>query len=279
MFRDGGLLEQLTDLGLSDGSWLEVEGFTWRPDRESPRAQHVDQVRRVVLETAARVETVIRAAELPLVLGGDCTVGIGTVAGAVGAGHRVGLVYLDRHADLNTPESVPDGTLDWMGMSQMLDARGSIEPIAGAFAGRPLLQPSRVVILGADEEAWTAWEREEAGRLRLPRIGIDAVCEDPGSAAADALGRLDGCDAVYVHFDVDLLDFVDAPYSENVDRNSGPSLAQAATALEVLCSDPRFAGLTVTEVNPAHASSDDPELRRLAGVLCDACRWASARSS
>ena len=234
----------------------------------------------MVLETAARVETVIRAAELPLVLGGDCTVGIGTVAGAVGAGHRVGLVYLDRHADLNTPESVPDGTLDWMGMSQMLDARGSIEPIAGAFAGRPLLQPSRVVILGADEEAWTAWEREEAGRLRLPRIGIDAVCEDPGSAqrqtpsAGSTVAMPSTCISTWT---------CSTSSTRRIPRTStatrDPAWRRRRRALEVLCSDPRFAGLTVTEVNPAHASSDDPELRRLAGVLCDACRWASARSS
>ncbi len=279
MFRDGGLVAQLSDRGLSVESWVEVEGFTWRPDRASPRAQHVEEVRRVVLETASRVEAALGAGQIPLVLGGDCTVGIGTVAGAVGAGRKVGLVYLDRHADLNTPESVAEGTLDWMGMSQMLDARNSIEPIAGAFAARPLLEPARVVILGADEEAWTPWEREEAVRLRLPRVGIDPLCEDPSGTAEKAVGMLEDCDALLVHFDVDLLDFVDSPYSENIDRNSGPGLAQAAEALQVLCSDPRFTGLTVAEVNPAHASSDDPELRRLAGVVADACHWASARSS
>ena len=279
VFRDGGLCRQLSDRGISVESWLEVEGFTWRPDRANRRAQHIEEVTRVALETASRVESVLGAGKLPLVLGGDCTVGVGTVAGAVGAGREAALVYLDRHADLNTPDSVPDGALDWMGMAQILDARGSIGPMAGAFARRPLLQPSRVVILGADEEVWTEWEREEAERLSLPRVGIEPLCRDPAAAAEEALGRLQGCDAVLVHFDVDLLDFVDAPYSENVDRNSGPSLAQAAEALRVLCSDPRFAGLTVTEVNPDHAASDDPGLERLAGVLAEACGWASAASS
>ena len=280
VFRGGGLERHLSDHGIAVEAWLEVDGFTWRPDRESRRAQHVEEVRRVALETAARVETLLGAGRRALVLGGDCTVGIGSVAGAVGAGREVALIYLDRHADLNTPQSVPDGALDWMGMSQILDARGAIEPISGAFGARPLLEPSRVVITGAQEPIWTPWEREEAERLGVLRVGFDAICGDPGAAAAKALDLLgDGWDTLLVHFDVDLLDFIDAPYSENVEnRNSGPSLEQAAEALGVLCSDPRFAALTVTEVNPAHAASDDPGLARLAETLASAWGRAAARS-
>jgi arginase len=280
-FRDGGLEQHLSDRGIAVEAWLEVDGFTWRPDRGSRHAQHVDEVRRVALDAATRVESLLGAGGRVLVLGGDCTVGIGSVAGAVGAGREVALVYLDRHADLNTPKSVPDGALDWMGMSQILDARGAIEPIVGAFRARPLLEPSRVVITGAQEPIWTRWEREEAQRLGVLRVGFDAVCGDPKAAAAMALDLLgDDWDTLLVHFDVDLLDFIDAPYSENVEnRNSGPTLAQAAEALGVLCSDPRFTALTVTEVNPAHAASDDPGLARLAETLASAWEKASARSS
>jgi arginase len=280
VFREGGLERRLADHGTAVEAWLEVDGFTWRPDRDNRRAQHVEEVRRVALDTAARIEALLGAKKRALVLGGDCTVGIGTVAGAVGAGREVGLIYFDRHADLNTPQSVPDGALDWMGMSQILDAADSIEAIAGAFGVRPLLDPSRVVITGADPPRWTPWERQQVERLGVPRIGIDAVCEHPQAAAREALELLgDGCDTLLVHFDLDLLDFVDAPYSENVDRNSGPTLGQATQALEELCSDPRFAAMTLTEVNPAHAVSDDPDLERPAEALASAWGRASARSS
>ena len=274
-----GLERLLTDGGVGVDGWLEVEGFTWRPDREHRRAQHLEEVRRVALATADQVERLLAAGGRALILGGDCTVGVGTVGGAVAAGGKVGLIYIDRHADLNTPESVAEGALDWMGMSQLLDARGSIDRLAAAFGRRPLLEPSQVVVLGADPEAWTPWEREEGERLRLPRVGSEDLSERPRVAAEEALGLLDSrCDTLLVHFDVDVLDFIDAPYGENVDRNSGPTLEQTTEALEALCSDPRFAALTVTEVNPAHAVSDDPDLERLAGALASAWRSTSAHS-
>ena len=58
-----------------------------------------------------------------LVLGGDCTVELGTVAGAIRSGTTVGLAYIDLDADLNTPET-GDGILDWMGVAHLLDVPG-----------------------------------------------------------------------------------------------------------------------------------------------------------
>ena len=81
---------------------------------------NADAVVSGVRAVATRVEAALRAGELALVLGGDCTVGVGTVAGAVAAGAEPRLVYLDLHADLNTPSSVPDGALDWTGLAHLL---------------------------------------------------------------------------------------------------------------------------------------------------------------
>ena len=59
-----------------------------------------------------------------------------------------------------------------------------------------------------------------------------------------------------MHFDVDVVDFVDLPLSENTGHNIGLPFDAACAALEVLVADPRFAGLTVTEHNPAHGAED-----------------------
>ncbi len=107
------------------------EMWRWRPDRENRRAQNLGKVVEIVADTARRVAEAAGAGETTLVLGGDCTVGIGTVAGHVESGERVGLVYFDAHADLNVPGSVLPGALDWMGMAHMLG-----EPETAARPGR-----------------------------------------------------------------------------------------------------------------------------------------------
>jgi arginase family enzyme len=93
----------------------------------------------------------------PSTLGGDCTVGVGTVAGALAAGGAPpGLVYFDMHADLNTPETVETGTLDWMGMAHMLGLPGTVPELAAALqralsfaASRPSGAPQSSIDAGA----------------------------------------------------------------------------------------------------------------------------------
>ena len=71
-----------------------------------------------------------------------------------------------------------------------------------------------------------------------------------------------------VHVDVDVLDFIDAPLSENTDgRNTGPSLAALTRALEIACHDPRFRALSIGELNPARAAGDPETLVRFIATL------------
>ena len=100
------------------------------------------------------------------------------------------------------------------------------------------------------------------------RRGHD-VRADPAAAAARALDALrDRCDSLLVHFDVDVIDFTDTPLSENTGRNEGIAYNEAITALRVLA--PAAAGLTVTELNPAHAEDGAGTIERFARDLADA---------
>jgi arginase len=103
--RRAGLLECLADAGLQVRDGGDAEVWRWRPDRLHPRAQNLRPVIEIVRDTARRVAEAADAGEKTLVLGGDCTVGIGTVSGHVQTAPGVGLVYFDSHADLNVPES------------------------------------------------------------------------------------------------------------------------------------------------------------------------------
>jgi arginase len=262
--RAAGFIEALVRAGLVVRDDGDCATWRWRPDRENRRAQNLPQIVAIVRDTAERVAAA--ANELTLVLGGDCTVGIGTVAGHARHG-RVGLVYFDLHADLNVPSSVLPGALDWMGMAHMLGEDGAMPELAGVAGCVPLLAPAQVVLFGWGPEQAQPRERDAIGRLHLPVISIDEVSADPHGAAVRALALLEPAERLLVHFDTDVIDFTDTPLSENTGRNEGLTYAAAMQALEILLASPKLCGLTVTELNPAHVEEGAGSIERLARDL------------
>jgi arginase len=123
--RAAGLIDGLRRSGADVRDEGDSTNWPWRPDRVRPRAQNLDAVIEQIGVTRNRVARVAETGSFALVLGGDCTVGMGTVAGITDVADSVGLVYFDLHADMNTPESVIDGALDWMGMAHMLAIDGT----------------------------------------------------------------------------------------------------------------------------------------------------------
>jgi arginase len=263
--REAGLLEFLTSSGDEVRDHGDRESWRWRPDRGSPRAQNVGSVVEIVTDTARRVGDSIRAGESTLVLGGDCTVGIGTVAGHVSAGERVGLVYFDAHADLNVPESVREGALDWMGMAHMLGEQEAVPELRGVGPCMPLLEPEQVLLFGWDPAQATGFERETIERRGISVVSADQLADDPAAAAEQARRLIDDrCDRLLVHFDVDVIDFTDVPLSENWGRNVGVAYEDAIASLAVLLASKRLAGLTITELNPDHTEQGAQSLARFA---------------
>jgi arginase len=266
--RRAGLVELLRDGGLVVSDYGDRDIWRWRPDRERPHAQNLGWVVEIARDTAARVGEAILAREISLVLGGDCTVGIGTVAGHVASSDGVGLVYFDLHADLNIPTSAPPGALDWMGMAHMLGADGAERELVEVGSRAPLLAPEQVVLLAWGPEQARPHERESIERLGLQTIPVDEVRADPAAAAARVLESLTSrVDRVLVHFDVDVVDFTDTPLSENPGRNEGIAYAHAAAVLAVLLASPALAGVTVTELNPDHVEEGAGSIERLARDL------------
>jgi arginase len=269
--------EALRAAGLVDALGARDRGdtprFRWRTDHSAPRAMNPDAVLDGVRAVAAKVQEALRAGDLPLVLGGDCTVGVGTVAGAVAAGAEPRLVYLDLHPDLNTPGSVPDGALDWMGVAHMLDVDGADERLATVGPRRPLLADDDLVLLGAGPDQCTAAEREAIAARDLRPIAVEALRADPAAAARAALERATaGGRRFLVHFDVDVIDFSDVPLSENTGRGIGVPFETAIAALEVLLAHEALLGLTVTELNPHHGAQDGSDVARLVPALAGALR-------
>jgi arginase len=265
--REAGLLDALRGIGREVVDRGDTPYFRWRVDHDEPRAMNAAAVVDGVRAVAARVEEAMRAGDQPLVLGGDCTVGVGTVAGAIAAGVEPQLVYLDLHPDLNIPSSAPDGAFDWMGVAHMLDIDGADDRLAGAGPRRPLLADDDVVFVGADPEQCTAHERAVIDARGLAVIGVDAA-----SRAVDGRPFL-------VHFDVDVIDFSDVPLSENTGRGISVPFEAAFEALEVLVANDLLLGLTITELNPHHGAEDGSDLVRFAQRLADALGQRSEPAS
>jgi arginase len=266
--RAAGLVESLRRAGAEVEDHGDRELWRWRPDRAERRAQNLGTVVEIVAETGARVAAAAAPGAVTLVLGGDCTVGIGTVAGHVADGERVGLLYFDTHADLNVPSSVSEGALDWMGMAHMLGEPGARAELVEAGASAPLLSPEQVVLFGWGPEQATEHECEAIERRGIATVPVEEVAADPEAAVARALALLEPrCERLLVHLDVDVVDFTDTPLSENWGRNEGLPFATVLRALAPLLASPLLAGLTITELNPDHAEEGAGAIERLADAV------------
>lgn len=261
---DAGLVERLETAGVAVNRGGEVSRFRWRPDPGSQRAANIA----AVIDRAGQVAALVRSAppeDTILVLGGDCTVGVATVAGLQQRFERLGLIYVDRHADLNVPDSTADGALDWMGVAHMLDIGGTVSGLTALAGDRPMLSSGQISFLGLGPH--TDFEAQVIAGRRLPVVDVMNMASDPIRSARAALSPLAACDGLAVHFDVDLVDFLDAPLAENTDRGIAPSLAACAEALSELFRETRVRALTVTEFNPHHGSEDGETTQRLVEVL------------
>ena len=266
--REAGLLTALGERGVEVRDLGDSPVWRWRPDRERPRAQNLDAVTAIARDTAERVEAALGDGPL-LVLGGDCSIELGVLSGHLAQDTSVGLVYLDLHPDLNTPESVVEGTFDWMGMAHALGVEGAAPELAGIGPRRPLLSDDQVLFLGYGPERARPFELDQIVRRGLAAIPVDTVAADPEAAAGRALDFASRFDRLLVHFDVDVVDFNDAQLSEDAVRGDGLTLDAAMRALRVLASSERLSAVTVTEINPFHGDEEGQTLRQFADMLAD----------
>lgn len=265
--RAAGLIARLQAAGLAviDGGDLPVTPF----EPGTPPYRNLDAVVRVAGAVRDRVRDVLADGAAPLVLGGDCTITLGVVAGF---GRDVRLVYEDGDMDLGSlgnTDTPGSGILDSTGIGHLLGA-GAPE-LTGLAGAPPLIEPSRLTLVGGDPR-----ETSDAGRRYLRELGVTftegpSLAADPIGTARQALAAVLAADGpLLVHFDVDVIDSGDLPLANFPHYDSGVSAAQAFACLRELCAYPTLAGLILTEVNPTHDPSGrllNRYLDGLAGAL------------
>jgi arginase len=276
--RAAGLVSALQHVGLDVDDRGDLPMHRYSNDPENPYARNVAIVASNAKAVADAVFSILEDRSCYILLGGDCTNGAGAIAGATrDRSLHTGVVYLDMHADLNTPRSVRAGALDWMGMAHLMGVDGVHETFRD-FEGRsPVISPDEVVFLGWDFVGSNSdWERQLMIRKALRVVMLDELKADPEASADRAIRMLGPIDRFVVHFDVDLIDFEDCPLGENYRHGEGCTLDQAMSTLRTLCNDKRFAGLSITELNPDHGDEDRGTLKRFVGALASALESATA---
>jgi arginase len=279
VLRAAGIIERLASTGIDVMDLGDGPVWRWRPDHSNPFAQNLEAVMQNVQYVATRVKRAVAAGWIPLVLGGDCTIELGTIAGHLPSEERIGLLYFDLHPDLNVPSSVRAGALDWMGMAHILGEEKAAQPLSHFGPHFPLLDARDVLFFAYGPGQATPWEHEVIKRRALWGIPVEVVAGDPEGAAGDALEQLEpSIDRLLVHFDVDTIDFTDVPLSENTGRNEGLSFDAALRALTVLVKSKYFGGLTITELNPAHGDENGATIEKFIDALADALSHAPVLS-
>ena len=154
--RSAGLPARLLAAGLEVRDEGDLPVQVWRPDREHPLAQNAGQAVASLRQLAGRLGPVLARGDVALVVGGNCTIALGVMAALrrLGTGPP-GVLYVDRHYDLNTPDSTTDGALDWMGLAHALALPGCEDTLTDAFGFRPLLEPFQVAWLGVQPQRAT----------------------------------------------------------------------------------------------------------------------------
>jgi arginase len=252
--REAGLVERLESAGLVVVDHGDLPRVRFRPNPEHRNPQNLEAVAELVRCVADRVVATLRAGEIPLVIGGDCTIELGVLSGFLRAGQDPALLYLDGGVDLRTPATNPTGILDSMGVAHMVGEPGAAEELARIGPRFPLMEDERVVLFGYEPNPPEIGVLEQHSMLRYP---AKIVRDRPREAAAEALARLEEeAERFVVHFDVDVIDFVDFPIADVPQHNAGLTFKEAIACLEVFASSPHFAGLTITEFNPDHADEE-----------------------
>ena len=245
--RYAGLNDRLHGLGYDVLDWSDVQTAVLEATEETDEtARYLPEIKAACGRVAQLVGMALGQGALPLVLGGDHSVALGTLGGLAKARGAGGVLWIDAHGDMNTPETSPSGNVHGMPLAAALGlANGRFESDAWAL---PAVLPSRVALVGL--RSIDVRERDRIRELGIKaytmsdidRIGIER-------AIRESLAHIAGPGFVHVSLDMDALDPEVAP-GVGTPVRGGLSYREAHLALELVSESGLAGSLEVVEVNP-----------------------------
>jgi len=217
----------------------------------SSRKRYAEVIRKVCEDLCERVYGIVRGGEIPVVLGGDHSLAMGSVAGVAKyfrqKGESIGLLYLDAHGDMNVPGTSPSGNLHGMPVAHLLGLGETGLKSIGGFT--PKVLPKNTCLVGLREV-----DPQEGALIResgvqaftmkdIDRQGIGRVCETALRHATE------GTAGVHVSFDIDVVDPSVAQGTGTPSRG-GLTYREAHYFMEVVADSGRLLSMDLVEVNP-----------------------------
>src|SRR3954451_16756842 len=245
--RYAGLQERIERLRRSCVDWGDVgAGLPEATEVGDPRARYLDSIKRSCERVEALVEEAGGEGYLPLVLGGDHSISIGTLGGLAHAHGPGAVLWVDAHGDLNRPETSPSGNVHGMPLAAALGLAGA-EFESDEYA-LPAVESRRVALVGV--RSLDPGERALLSELDakiftmsdLDRMGVEA-------AMREALEHVAGDGFVHLSLDLDVLDPEVAP-GVGTPVRGGLSYREAHLAMELIAESALLDSLEVVEVNP-----------------------------
>ena len=250
--RIAGLCERLTRLGYSvEDAGDIVARIPESADPGTANARYLDEIARVAGEMAVIVRAGLASGVVPLVLGGDHSISIGSITGSSGwardQDEEIGLLWFDAHADMNTPDTTPSGNIHGMPLAVAL---GFGEPSLVELGGwSPKVQPEKTVLIGARDV-----DREERPLVLdsgirvftmrdIDEVGIVPVLEEALAIVTE------GTIGFHVSWD---MDFVDPSFAPGVGTavRGGVDYREGHLALEIVSDTDGMVAMDLVEVNP-----------------------------
>jgi arginase len=245
--RYAGLDARLRALGYEVLDWGNVPApVVESVELRDEAVRYLPEVKATCERIALLVEQATRSGAIPLVLGGDHSIALGTLGGLARAHGPGGVLWVDAHGDLNTPQTSPSGNVHGMALAAALGLGD------GAFASEawplPAVEPGRVALVGV-----RALDDGERGRLReleakvftmsdVDRLGVERCVRE-------SLAHVAGPGFVHVSLDMDVVDPAHAP-GVGTPVRGGLSYREAHLAMELVAESGLVASLEVVEVNP-----------------------------
>jgi len=251
--RVAGLGKRLAALGfdVTDLGNVTVPQAESLPDRGPAEAKFLPQIAAACESLADLVAGALRDGKMPLLLGGDHSIAVGTVAGLSNffraRNQKIGLLWMDAHADMNTPESSPSGNVH--GMPLACCAGAGPDQLKNLLGFSPKIEPENIALIGLRDV-------DEIERRNVRHLGVSAFTmrdiDERGMRAVmdDSLAIVSqGTAGFHLSFDMDFLDPEFAP-GVGTPVRGGATYREAHLAMEIIADSGRMLSMEVVEVNP-----------------------------
>ena len=251
--RVAGLEARLEALGhqVADGGNIRVE-IAETQAAGSQNARFLKQIAETCTRTAEAVVKTLEDGLTPLLLGGDHSLAAGSISGVAHFFRRqsqsIGVLWLDAHSDINTPESSPSGNVHGMPLAALLGL--GPEPLANIFGYSPKIAPENTVLIGLRDI--DAGERENIRRAGVAAVYTMRDIDERGmrTVMEEALGVAGrGTAGYHVSLDMDWIDPEDAP-GVGTPVRGGATYREAHLAMEIIADHGRLLSFEIVEVNP-----------------------------